>query len=105
MFLHFKKIIKMHNARGWSLQKSGDRYYLSKFDNGINDDEYRIFLEQTPDSVIVTHAEKLKINYRTGDSKTTAVSLNHKLVKEAQLLVDDHPLNKKHIHNLKRSGL
>lgn len=95
MYIEFKQIIKSMDARGWSLQKDKETFYLSKFDNGINDDEYKVFIEKTEDGIIIKKAEKIRINNRSGSMKTIPVNLDHKIVLKAKEIIDQHPLNKK----------
>lgn len=100
MFLEFRKIIKSTNSRGWSLQKENDQFYLSKFDDGLNDDEYRIFISQTENGVEITYADKVKHNHKNTNPKILAVKMEHPLVVKAQQLVDMHPSNKKSVHKI-----
>lgn len=100
MFNEFKKIIKESNLRGWSLQKEKNKFYFSKFDNGINDDEYRIYIEKKTDGIFITRAEKFKVNYRTNTYKTVSVDLSHPLVQKAQFILEQHPLNKMQVNKL-----
>jgi len=99
MFFDFRKIIKSTNSRGWSLQKENDTYYLSKFDDGLNDDEFRFFILETENGLEISHMDKVKHSHKHSNPKILAVKNEHPLAKKAQDLVDMHPLNRKTIHN------
>lgn len=86
MFLMFRKIIKESNARGWSLQQEKEEFFLSKFDELLNDDEYRIYLKERNNQIEITRTEKLKHNTKTNTTKTMAVKEEHKHVKKAKEL-------------------
>jgi len=86
MFLMFRKIIKESNARGWSLQQEKEEFFLSKFDETLNDDEYRIYVKEKNNEIEVTRTEKLKHNTKTNTTKTMSVSDEHKHVKKAKEL-------------------
>lgn len=44
MFLDFRKVFKEEGARGWQVDQDGEGFYLSKYDDDLNDDEFRFYI-------------------------------------------------------------
>lgn len=81
MFKEFREIVKNEGLRGWRLEKEGDEFYFSKFDDRFNDDEFRFFLQTSDDNIHIKRMQKIK-SYK----KLMNVNANHEYAKIAEQL-------------------
>lgn len=63
MFREFRMVLKEKEFRGWRLEEEDDHYYLSKFDDRFNDDEFRFYLEFSDEDIHISKMLKIK-SYR-----------------------------------------
>lgn len=60
MFYEFSKMSKELGHRGWRLEEDDRRFYLSKFDERYNEDEFRFYVKSINNKLHIVHKEKLK---------------------------------------------
>lgn len=60
MFREFKEVTKSEGLRGWRLEREKGDFYISKFDDHLNDDEYRFYLEKTDENIHIKKMQRVK---------------------------------------------
>ncbi|QST02937.1 hypothetical protein IMZ31_20530 (plasmid) [Pontibacillus sp. ALD_SL1] len=61
MYKTCRKLMTDHHYRGWRLEEDDQEgLYLSKFDDNLNDDEYRFYLSKNGDLIYIRTMEKIK---------------------------------------------
>lgn len=61
MHREFIALTKTKPFRGWQLEREERGWYLSKFDEDLNDDEYRFFIDVNRENAIyIRQMEKIK---------------------------------------------
>lgn len=60
MFSYFKEAMRNLGYRGWRLEDDDGVFYISKFDDRFNDDEYRFYLEIDENAWTISNSAKLK---------------------------------------------
>ncbi|WP_027724621.1 hypothetical protein [Tuberibacillus calidus] len=78
MFYYLRKSLLTPEFRGWRLEREEGQYYLSKFDEQFNDDEYRFYIKINGSHIEITGSEKIK-NYK----KSIKVRKNNPYFKKA----------------------
>lgn len=63
MFRDFRDVLKEPEFRGWRLEEEDTHYYLSKFDDRFNDDEFRFYIEISESDIHISRMLKIK-SYR-----------------------------------------
>ena len=67
--------------RGWRLEEEENRYYLSKFDERYNEDEFRFYVKSINQKLHIVHKEKWK-----SSDKPMAVRESNQYYKTAKKL-------------------
>jgi len=60
MFYEFSQMARDLGHRGWRLEEDNNRFYLSKFDERYNEDEFRFYVKSINNKLHIVHKEKLK---------------------------------------------
>lgn len=79
MFREFRELIKKNGVRGWRLEDENGVFYLSKFDDRFNDDEFRFFLSIEENNIHIKKMQKIK-SYK----KIMNVNAQHEYTKQAE---------------------
>jgi hypothetical protein len=83
MFLEFRRIFKETGARGWQIDRDEQGFYLSKFDDNLNDDQFRFYLTEHRDGS-VDIAEGIR---RKSTGKVKRLKKNHSSLSQASIIV------------------
>ena len=81
MFKEFRELVKKEGLRGWRLEKEGEEFYFSKFDDRLNDDEFRFFLELSEATIHIKRMQKIKSYH-----KLMKVNPSHPYVQQAEAI-------------------
>lgn len=66
MFMQFRQVFQEQSARGWQIDRDDAGFYLSKFDDNLNDDQFRFYLLQKQDGAVeILHGIRRKSSGRT----------------------------------------
>lgn len=81
MFREFKLLFAQKGFRGWRLEDEDGLYYLSKFDDHFNDDEYRFYITMDGENIHIKKMNKIKSYH-----KIMKVKPQHEYIRLAEFL-------------------
>lgn len=94
LFYEFSRMARELGHRGWRLEEEGNRFYISKFDERYNEDEFRFYVKSINSKIHIVHKEKLKASDRP-----MPIRENNQYFKIAKILC--HEFEKKYVQHLK----
>lgn len=83
MFLDFRRVFSEQGARGWQIDRDEQGFYLSKFDDNLNDDQFRFYLAERADRSV----EIVESVRRKSSGKVKNLKKNHSCLEQALELV------------------